>query len=106
MEFIPTQARYHPLYGLTLKNEFSPWYSARTKYPILELGVVTLTHAEWYFPNSDPDIPYKLTFTYGGDEHTIPATRDPVALELALKAHNSELPTSGDDWVDIPIPNQ
>jgi hypothetical protein len=105
MKFIPTKAKYNSRYGLFLKDDSSPWYAARTKYPVLALGVVTLSHGYFSDSGKDPDIPYWHTFTYGGEEHTIPATDDLAAVALALKAHNGELPqTSLDEWVEIPIP--
>lgn len=106
MIFRPTKAKYNVLCGLFLKDDFSPWYAARTKYPVLALGVVTLSHGYFSETGVDPFIPYLHTFEYGGEEHTIPATNDPAAVALALKAHNGELPVTGrDEWVDIPIPN-
>lgn len=107
MKFIPTQARYHPLHGLELKDDISPWLSARTKYSMLEIGVVTLKHPGMPHPNEMVDLPYDITIMYAGDEITLTATKDPTALALALKAHNCEFTISGrDEWLDIPIPHE
>lgn len=103
MDFIPTRARIHPLYGLHLTDSAGVTYRALTKTAFMVQGIVSLS------PIDGAYCPYEL-FVPGTEENgypdmTIHGTRNPLAVELMRRADEGRYPAAPDGkWVDMPIP--
>jgi hypothetical protein len=103
MDFTPTRARYHPLYGLELTDAAGVVYFADTKLEFMIQGVVTLAPREGYY------CPYR-EFVAGTEENgyedmTLNATRNPLAVELMRRADDGRHPgPKGVEWVEMPVP--